>query len=310
MNLSLSQARVIDPVLTTHVQGFKHPKRVGKVLFPGVPVDTQAGKVIEFGKESFMLYNAKRAPGANTGRIDFGYLGRPYELDQDALESKVPREIAREADKVPKIDLGMRATDVVMKTLTLALEYEQAQLATNTDSYKPSNKVALAGTDQWTDKNASDPIANVETAREAVRSAIGFYPNVGVIGPKPYSAAKQHPKIVERFKFTSSESITVQMLASLFELERLEIGEAVVADDAGVFSDVWGNSLVLAYAPQEPSGMEEPSFGYTYELEGHPFAERPYYEGPVKSWIYGVTYERSPEITGIDAGYLIDNIAA
>ncbi|MFC3086888.1 hypothetical protein [Tabrizicola soli] len=54
--------------------------------------------------------------------------------------------------------------------------------------------------------------------------------------------------------------------------------------------------------------MEQPSFGYTYTLKGHPFVKPPRWEGGKRSWIYGVTYERKPVLTGIASGFLFSNI--
>ena len=70
------------------------------------------------------------------------------------------------------------------------------------------------------------------------------------------------------------------------------------------FKDVWNHSAVLAYAPTDPMGFEEPSYGYTYALQGHPIADKPRYNGDKKSWIYGVTYERKPVFSGVEAGFL------
>lgn len=53
--LSLSQARVIDPVLTNIAQGFKQSNLVGNLLFPQVPVAMRAGKIISFGREDLSL---------------------------------------------------------------------------------------------------------------------------------------------------------------------------------------------------------------------------------------------------------------
>ena len=70
--LSLSQVRVIDPVLTQLAQGYKQSGMVGPALFPKVNVGQRAGKILTFGKEDFMLYASGRAPGENTKRIQFG----------------------------------------------------------------------------------------------------------------------------------------------------------------------------------------------------------------------------------------------
>ena len=78
-------------------------------------------------------------------------------------------------------------------------------------------------------------------------------------------------------------------------------------DDAG-FSDVWGKDAVLAYVPNDSRGYEEPSFGYTYRLKGHPFVEQPYWGNSKKSWVYGVTFDRLPLLTGVDAGFLFKSV--
>ncbi|MBF0334555.1 MAG: major capsid protein [Alphaproteobacteria bacterium] len=308
MPMTTSQARVVDPVLTNHAQGYRQPEFVGSVLFPRVDVLVRGGKVVEFGTEAFRRFNARRAPGADVRVISLGYEGKPYELVQDTLDAKVPREHLEDAAQVPGLDLGMRATSVVMRSLALGLEFEQAALATDPANFPNSHKVAPAGAEKWTDPD-SDPIAMVEAGKAAVRGSTGVYPNAMVLGPPAYEAIKIHPKVLERFKGITADSVTPEMLARLFDLKKVAVGLAVEAAEAGGFSDVWGPHAVLGYAPDAPTGQEEPSFAYTYTLKGHPFVEAPYWNQDKRSWLYGVTYERRPVLTGITAGYLIQGAA-
>jgi len=305
MPQNLAQVRVIDPILTTVVQGYKNAELVGMSLFPAVPVQVSGGQVIEFGKESFKLYNARRAPGGATKRIDFGYQGKAFALKQDSLEAKVPREYQRDASQVPNIDLATRAVNLVMMSLTLALEDEQAKLATDAANYDASHKVALAGNDKWS--STGKPMDHIDAGKEAVRSSVGIYPNTLLLSAKAFKACKNNTNVIDRFKYTGRDSITPEMLASLFDLQRVVVGRAIVFDDAGTSTDVWGNNAILAYVPDAPSGMEQPSFGYTYTMEGHPLVEVPYYDNNTKSWIYGVSYERAAVLSGITSGYLIQN---
>jgi hypothetical protein len=99
------------------------------------------------------------------------------------------------------------------------------------------------------------------------------------------------------------------MLAALWDLQSVAVGKAVAFDDAGNDIDIWGNNAILAYVPPQTSGMEEPSFGYTYTMQNHPLVERPYYENNARSWIYPVTYERVPVLTGLLSGFLIQSPA-
>lgn len=304
--LATNNVRVVDPILSTVAQGYKHNQRVGGLLFPRVPVTVAAGKIIQFGKESFQLYNTRRAPGGKTARVQFGYEGVPYALVQDALEGKVPREWQRDASQVPGIDLGTRAVTTVMNILTLTLEVEQAAIATNAANYDNAHKVALAGAAKWS-ADTGKPLTDIANGKEAVRATTGMRPNVCVLSPLAWKAAQNNPSVTERFKFTTAEPITLAMFAKLIEVDVVVVGDAVYADDGGDFHDVWGNACVLAYAPQNPTGQEEPSYGYTYAIDGNPAVEMPYYDNSEKSWIYGVTYERAPQLTGMVAGYLIQN---
>ncbi len=309
-SMNIRQARVIDPVLTTVVQGYRPAERVGRVLFPSVDVLARGGTVLEFDRESFRRKNAIRAPGAGTIRIAFGYEGKPYALKQEAIDAPVPREIQQDAQVVPGVDLGTRAVIVVMDSLTLGLEYEQAKIATDPANYPVGQKQALAGTDKWNDPD-SDPLAMVLDAKETVRKQIGLDPNRMVL-PKPgLNALKRHPKITDRFKYTDASSITPDMLAALFDLETLAVGKAQALEGPEgeeQFVDLWGNAAALAYAPMTAEGTEQPSYGYTYTLKGCPFVEEPYWDGSHKSWIYGVTYDRAPVLTGMSAGFLFQNL--
>lgn len=304
--MNLAQTRLIDPVLSNVAVGYTNAQFVGSKLFPRVPVQISGGQVLTFGKEAFQTYSLRRAPGAATKRIGFGYLGDHFALVEDSIEAKVPREQMRDASVVPGIDLGTRAVNLAMRVVTLGLEVEQAGVALNAANYDANHQVALAGTSKWSDPSAT-PVTQMDEYKEAVRGSIGIYPNKLILGPKAFVALRNNPAIIDRFKYTSAESITPAMLANLFDIEQVIVGRAVTADDAGNFSDVWGNNAVLAYAPDDPSGMEEPSYAYTYMMEANPLVEQPYWDPNQKSWIYGVTMERKPVQTAGGAGFLIQN---
>lgn len=308
--LNTNSARMIDPVLSGIAQGYRHAQRIGHVLFPAIDVTQRGGQVIEFGRESFFNYKARRAPGADAINVQFGYEGKPFALQQFSLDVPVPREHAEEAQAVPGIDLGKRAVNVAMDTLTLTLEIEQAELASNPANYGNDNRLSLMGGDRW-DVDTSDPMQDIEAAKDQVRTTCGVEPNRMAINSKGFKALKHHPKIAERFKYTTSESITAKMLAGLFDLDELAVGKATYVDSVdgnAPFKEAWGNCAVLAYVPSQDAALEQPSFGYTYTLRGHPFVEPPRWEGGKRSWVYGVTYERKPVLTGIASGFLFQNI--
>jgi hypothetical protein len=307
-----SQARVVDPVLTQVAQGYQNNELVGNLLFPQVTVNQRAGRIITFGKEGFMLANTARAPGENTKRVQFGYAGSPFALVDYSLEGMVPIENLQEGANGPGIDQGSLAINGVESIMALGLEYAQAQLARNAANYGSGNKVTLSGTAQWSDfTGTSDPIAVVETAKDAIRASTGKRPNVMVIGAAVMSKLKQHPKVIDRTKYTGRDVPTTDLLASLFGVETVAVGDSISSSDAGVFSDVWGKDVVLAYTPNASlAQMGLPSYGYTYNLGGYPIVEPAYYDHNAKTWLYPVTRVEAPVIASALAGYLITNAVA
>ena len=313
--LNLAQARVIDPVLTTVAQGYKQADLVGGALFPQVPVGLRAGKIITFGKEDFMLYNTRRAPGENTKRIQFGFASGSYSLEDHSLEGAVPIENYQEGmapEKGFTVDHYKIAIYKVSRIMALRLEKAQADLATTAGNYGSSNKTTLSGTSQWSDfSGTSNPIKDVENGKEAVRAATGMRPNTVVMGAKVFAQLKQHPVVRDYLKYTGRDVATPEIMASLFGVARVEIGDAVYASDAGVFSDVWGKSVVLAYTDLASlADMGTPTYGYTYNLNGYPIVEQPYFDRNAKSWFVPVTRAEAPVIAGASAGYLISAAVA
>lgn len=307
-------ARVIDPILTTVAQGYSSQDNVGMALFPAVPVGAAGGQIIEFGKEAFRLYRSRRAPGANTAEVQFGYVGRPFALQNHRLQGVVPREHQRDAQVVAGINMDEVGVAGTMRAIMLGLEVDQAVLATTLGNYPTGNKVTLAGATKWS-ASTGTPLTDVDTGREAIRAACGLYPNTLLLSAVAFNAAKNNPNVVARFQYngkagTDASQITPAMLAGLFNVKQVIVGAGVYWTDADVAVDIWGNNAILAYVPEGAAGLRsryEPSYGYTYVMTGHPMAEPAVWDNDKTSWKYPVDYERAPVLSGITAGYLIQN---
>ena len=303
-------AQVIDPILSTHARGYRNAEYIGHLLFPRVTIPNRSMHVLKFGKEAFRKYNTRRAPGAEKVRIQYGYAAESVALDQYALEAMVPVEHQEAAEQVPGIDLASGAINMVLDVTDLGLEYDLASLARDPAKYADSNKVELTGKQRWSDPT-SDPLKDIDEAKDAIRRRIGRYPNVLTLGPTAFKALKRHPKIKEQFKYTSSQSITAQMLAAYFDLDQVIVGKAVFLpetsgenDDA---QDVWGDDAILSYVPQAGATFQVPAFGYTYVLNGYPQVTQPYFENRNDSWIYPTKVERRPYLVGAEGGFLFQN---
>lgn len=309
--LSTSQARVVDPILTTVAQGYKNNEMVGSILFPRVNIAQRSGKVIQFGKEAFQAYDSARAPGTNIKRIQIGYSASNFGIVDYALDAVVPTELMQEAAAVPSINLANASVRTVQDAMALRLEIDQAALATTLGNYGVNNKTTLSGTSQWSDLVNSDPIKDVENAKDAIRGATGKLANVLVLSPAVLKSLRQHSKVIDRMKYTGRDVPTPEILAALFGVDKVVVGTAIQSTDAGVFSDVWGKNVVLAYT--DMSGLNDagrPTYGYTYSLSGYPFVKPARKDENIDSWIYGVSDAVQPVIASANSGFLISSVVA
>jgi hypothetical protein len=311
-SMTPAQARLIDPILTTHALEYVRPENVGQKLFPIAPVDTYGGQVIEFGKEAFRRYNSKRAPGANVASIVFGYLGKPYNIASNALDAKIPHEVYNDANRAPGLDLSAVAVNRVLDSLKLSHEYDCAELARDVANYDADHRLTLSSTTLWS-ASTGKPTDDIENAKEAVRTSTGNRANTVLLSASAYKRCKTNAQIVDRLRYTSAASVTREMLAKLWEVDEVVVGDAVGAsgpDDE--FSDVWGSDVIVAYVPKPTSKTTPhfngtPSYGYTYAMRGHPMVRKARYEEGCLSWLIGVSFDQKPVLSGMLAGFLIQN---
>lgn len=312
MPMNTQQAGVVDAVLTNWYRGYRNQARIYAALFPVAEVTSRSSRLIKFGKQDFVRLNTRRAPGAPVLTVSYGYASDPISLQADGLQGLVPVEIAEEMARIPGLSDAMQAVRDVAEVLDLGHEIDAAALARNPASYAANNKLALAGADRWSDP-ASKPDEDIKAAKAAIRRMTGSEPNTLVLGADVADALGAHPVIQERFKYTSSDSITPKMLAAYFDIASVVVGKGVYRPDGAgendPMVDIWGKDAILATVQTAPA-MRTPSYGYTYQLKGYPFVEAPWYDRDCRSWKYPTFMERRPYLVGADAGFLFQSAVA
>lgn len=303
----LSNLRVVDPVLTQLATGYTNEQLVGDQLMPFVLVEKEGGKIPLFGKEHFKVYSTERALRAKSNRInpeDIGSLD--VALDEHDLEYPIDyREDAESA-----FPLQARATNTVVEGIRLRHEKMVADLVQNPANYAVGNKIALAGASCFTDAT-SDPEGVVMDAKAAVRAKVIKEPNTLVIGYAAWMTLKKHPQLKAILSTQRSRLVQLADLREIFEIPNIVVGKAVMANDAGATTDIWGDNLVLAYVPGAGgSGRSpyEPSFGYTLRKRGNPVVDTRTEDGKLE--LIRNTDIFRPFLLGADAGYLISNTNA
>jgi hypothetical protein len=257
----------IDSALTNLTTAFIQNANnfVAQRVFPIVPVDKKSDKYFTFSQNDFMRSEMqRRAPATESAGMGYTVSNDSYSADVFALHHDVPDEVRQNADSPLSPDRN--ATQLLTQQALLKLEIQWA-----TDYFGTS----IWGTDStpgtlW-DVATSDPIKDVRTGRRVILSNTGFLPNTLVLGFNVMDALVQHPDIVDRVKYTSAQNVTTDILARLFEVDRVLVAQAVKATNVegatAAYDFTHGKHALLCYANPTPA-LEMPSAGYTFEWRG------------------------------------------
>ena len=316
--LTLEQIRLKqNPVLTSLMLGMGQGSFVAQGLFPALPQTLSSVQLVKLGEERLQKYDLRRAPGTVTKRIDIAYEGKVYTVDQYSVEVPIPREVLREADEARKLNVGAHldisriAVATANDVLGLGYEIEVATLATNPAAYASGQVLALTGATKWSAATGT-PVTDINAAGEVIRKRIGRRPNKLTLSADAFAALRVNAEVKSYLPNTQLGPAAVEQLKIILNVPAIDIGDAVWKEPGGIGQDVWGNNAILAYVPKIGGGggdisLAEPAFGFTNVIEGHPFVETPYFDNASKSWIYGATYERRPNVAYAEAAFLFQN---
>lgn len=318
MTMTLAEIRLKqNPILTSLLLGMGQGTMIAEKLFPRLPQTLSSVTLAQLGDERLRRYNTRRAPGTATKRVNIKYEGKTYTIDQHAIEVPLPREFFREADESKKLNVGsyLDISRIGMTTandiLGLGYELDTAELATNGDTYAAGHVLALAGATKWSAATGT-PVTDILAAADIIRKKIGKRPNTLTFSADAFTAVKTNPEVKSQLPSTQTGPATLEQLKMIFNVAEIMVGDAVWVDGNDAGQDVWGNNAILAYVPKIGGNggdisLAEPGLGFTNVIEGHPFAETPYYEPGIKSWVYGATFERRPNVAYNTAGFLFQN---
>jgi len=244
-------------------------------VFPVVPVQKQSDRYFVYSREDWFRDEAEvRAPATESAGGGYDIDNTPtYFCPKYAYHKDVTEEDRVNSDAPLNADRD--AVDFVSFKLLLKREVLWAQKYFTPGIW--TTEVTGVGASpgagqflQWNDAN-STPIEDIDAKQTAIMELTGYKPNVLVLGAWVYKALKNHPDILERIKYTQRGIVTTEILATLFDVEKVLVAEAVknVAAKGAAESNTFilGKHALLCYAAPRPA-LKTPSAGYTFAWKG------------------------------------------
>ena len=198
--------------------------------------------------------DAKRANGSPANMYTWEVSTSSYNVYERAL-----KDVNTDRDYMnveAPINLDRDTVENLTDKINLNFEMDAMKLLFTTTTF--SNNTTLTTATSW-DYNAtttSAPIQNVLSATGAMLKASGKMPNEMVIGWAVLEALKENNNVYGRIQYVERAIITEELLASLFDLNKVHVGKAVYdsALEGGTESQglIWGTDALVAYFVPNP----------------------------------------------------------
>ena len=238
---------------------------VASKVFPTIPVKKQSDKYFTYSQAAFFRDQVQpRADGTQSAGTGYSLSTDTYSATNYALHKDIGH-------------LTLANSDAPLDPLADATRFLSQQMLIKQERDWATNCFATSiwGTDAtpstlWS-AASSTPISDVETAKNTVLTNTGYLPNTMVMSYKVFSALIDNDDITDRIKYTSSDSVTADLLAKLFGLDRVLIMSSTYNSAAEGASASYAqigdrDALVCYVAPT--AGLMMPSAGYSMVWTG------------------------------------------
>lgn len=283
-NPAQSDLHINQPLTNVSVAWIQNKNEyIADKVFPKVPVQKQSDLYWKYSKSEWRRTDAaKRAPGTESKGVGYKVDTGTYFCHVYAVHKDIDDQVRANADSNFKLDA--EATKFITGQLLLKRDIDWSSTFFKTGVWT-TEYTGVSGTPsagqfkQWND-DASDPINDISTHILNFRELNGFAPNVMVMGPHVLKALKNHPDIIDRIKYTQKGIVTKDLIATLFDVPRIEVTYATKAtvaeindtadmDAAATYSFIHNSKgMLLAYSADSPS-IQTPTAGYTFTWNGY-----------------------------------------
>jgi hypothetical protein len=307
---------VLSNLSTAYIQDDE--RFIATKVFPLVPVTKASDLYYTYDKDDWFRDEAqKRADASESAGSGYDLSSDSYACETYAFHKDIGAQARRNADS--PIQLDAEATRFVTQRILLRQEVDFVTKFFGSGIWATD----VTGTDdvpKWSNYTTSDPVEDVETGKALVLSTTGFEANTLVLGYNVFRRLKNHPDVRDRYKHTTADVVTAEMLARLFDIERVVISKSVVAsgpekqDGSSTFGFTAGNNALLAHVATAP-GLLTPSAGYTFGWDGvsgglgTPVAVSSWFNEDRKADRVEAESAWDHKVVATDLGYFFDDIA-
>lgn len=247
---------------------------VADQVFPVVPVSHKSDLFYRYDQSDWFRDEAKeRSPRSESAGGGFSATTDSYTTKTNAFHIDIDDEERANADSWFQLDSD--AAKLIMQKLLIRRErlFNANFFTTGVWAQDVAGIASAPGAGQtifW-DAAAGDPVADIDKAKAYMLKNGIVLPNTLTLGYEVYIALRNNLRIRDQLKYTTSTMATSEILATMFDVDKVVISKAVYATNlqgqTGAYSFINSKSALLTYTPPAPS-IRTPSAGYIFAWSG------------------------------------------
>lgn len=249
----------IDSFLTNYSESFIQDEStyISNAVATVIPVDKQSGVYQKINRSYYLRDElAPRPHGGTPVQVRYGVERASYFVDELAAEHYID-DRQRAQNALPANSLDQNAVRLLTTKALVSRDRRWAAAFFRPGVWSNDKTGIASGTPsasqfiQWNQAGAN-PLSDILLAKDEVSALTGKVPNTIVLGANVITRLLLSPALVELIKYTQRGVLTVELLASLFGVERVVVARSVynAADETSLpatAANPNGDTLDLQY---------------------------------------------------------------
>ena len=311
---TLKDVTLVNPVLTDLSIGYQNEALLWDKICPQKGVSYKTGTYPIYTRDYWFrrAQAAVRAEDGGYNRYGYGIGSGTYATVEIGFE-KLLGDPTKAANQT-----GDDLADIDTRFLTTLMELELEKLVAN-DAFTASKwgtDSTLAGTNQWSDFDGSDPIANIDIALRTIRRNVGTVAKkIGCCGALAWEKLKEHPLVIDKYKHTQKGVMTPELVAAVLGLDEINVGwsventayEKLPGTASFTGADIWTDNFLV----RAEGANAMPSMVFIWEEDFKaPWVVENYRDDKVRGDVTRIRTHYDVVIASTQHGYLILDCAA
>ena len=292
----------INKPLTNISLKFNFAEGIFDQVFPTVPVKKESDSYFIYDLSNLRLEETLRANHSKANIVEEDFSTASYALEEHALRELITDRDRNNADKPLNLDID--ATEKLEEKIQIRQEVEVANLAFTTTSW--SNTLSISAAAAWS-TTGTVPLNQILTASSLILRDAHVRANRAVLGWESFKALKVNTSTLDMIKYTERGIITEDILASLWDIDKVIVGRASYVNSAEGRTNssafIWDDKALIYYVPQS-ARLKTPAAGYNLIIGQKRKVKKWHDDEYGGDWVE-VSTLFAPQIVATAAGFLI-----